>query len=67
MTKMECQKEETEILKRTKRVMINARHGVKLIKKRSNQQLKYLLGLEEALDRLPTATKRDVMDMFRAG
>ena len=40
------------IFRRTKKAMVRAMAAVKLIEKRSNEELAYLLGLEETLDRL---------------
>ena len=45
-------KKEMAILKRNERAMIKAICGVKLIEKRSVQEVTDLLGLEETLDRL---------------
>ena len=40
------------IFRRTKKAMVRAMAAVKLIEERSNEELAYLLGLEETLDRL---------------
>ena len=46
---------ELAILKRTEKEVIRAFLGVKLVEKRSNQELMDLLDLEETLDRIAKA------------
>ena len=47
---------EMAILRRTEKSMIRAMCGIKMIEKRSIQELMDLLGLKDTLDRIPTAS-----------
>ena len=51
-----CQRENEMTILRIEKVLIRAMSGAKLIKKRSNQELKNLLGLEKNLNRLAGAS-----------
>ena len=48
-------KKEMSILRRTKKAMIQAMCGVKLLDQRNSKKLMDMLGVKESLDRMPKA------------